>query len=182
MTTKSESRRIRDPPKDAKTKNNAVIIKKAVTSTVHINIKTRMVTKHVHAYRSHQVFEREVYWLKYLNENGYTWCPKLLSSNPEKKTIRMAYVGTPITKKNAPQNWKEQLQQILDDLETENIQHNDIKRSEILIKNGQLSLVDYGWASKGTDWSCGQRFDERVKPCHIFHDSTAIQRISPHLQ
>ncbi|KKL72378.1 hypothetical protein LCGC14_2085530, partial [marine sediment metagenome] len=42
MTTKPESRRIRDPPKDAKTKHNAVIIKRAVTSTVHINIKTHM--------------------------------------------------------------------------------------------------------------------------------------------
>ncbi len=151
------------------------------TSTVHINIPDGTVHKRVRMYHTYQVFEREVYWLNYLNENGYTWCPKLLSSDPESKTICMTYVGEPITKYNAPKNWKEQLQKILDNLKTENIQHNDIKQGEVLIQDGQVSLIDYGWASKDTDWSCGQRFDALVKPYHIFHDCTAIKRISQYL-
>ncbi len=152
------------------------------TSKITIDMQKGIVIKYIIAYHSYNVFEREVYWLKYLNEKGYDWCPKLLSSDPEKKTIHMSYVGNPITKSNAPQDWVAQLEKILNDLEKEDIKHNDIKKGEVLVYNGKLYLVDYGWSSKGNDWSCGGIISKKPKPCHSFHDHTAIKRIEKYLK
>ncbi len=179
--SKQESRRIRNASNSKSAVNTTSGINRGVTSAVHINISNGTVIKHVTRYHPQQVFEREVYWLTYLNEKGYSWCPKLVGFDAAKKTICMQYVGIPITRQNAPQDWKEQLQRILADLKKENIRHNDIKRTEVLVKAGQLFLIDYGWTSRGNDWSCGQGFDARVKPCHNYHDQAAMHRISQHL-
>lgn len=156
-------------------------IKRGATSYVEIDKDNRIVKKYVKSYSQFQVFEREVYWLKYLNEKGYEWCPKLLSVNDKSKIIVMEYVGEPITKNNAPIEWKKQLVSILEDLNKENIKHNDIKHGEILVENDKINLIDYGWASFNDDWSCKGRFRKIKKPCHIFHDSKAIERIERYL-
>jgi tRNA A-37 threonylcarbamoyl transferase component Bud32 len=93
----------------------------------------------------------------------------------------MEYVGTCINKTNAPKDWREQLERILAALDKEEIKHNDIKHTEVLIKNSKLHLIDFGWMSRGDDWSCGQGFNKRTKPCHRFHDHTAMARITKHL-
>ena len=40
-------------------------------------------------------------------------------------------------------------------METLNIQHNDIKLSELLIKSNKLYICDFGWASIGNELGCG---------------------------
>ena len=93
----------------------------------------------------------------------------------------MEYAGTPINKANAPKDWKEQLTKILADLVKEGINHNDIKHTEVLVKDGKIYLIDFGWMSRGDDWSCGQGFSKREKPWHEFHDYTAMARITKYL-
>jgi hypothetical protein len=151
------------------------------TSTVHYSPAKKMVIKKVQRYHSHNVYEREVYWLRHLNAKGYGWCPKMLGLTPQTKEIHLRYAGTPISRGNAPEDWREQMNIIMADLKKENILHNDIKWTEVLVFNGKISLIDYGWASMGDDWSCGKKFNGCVKPSHHFHDHTAIQRIAKRL-
>ena len=63
----------------------------------------------------------------------------------------------------------------------ENIKHNDIKNSELLVNNCHLTLIDYGWSSLNDDWSCGGKFSAKTKPAHGFFDHTAINRIEKKL-
>ncbi len=172
-------------PKPPQAKNNpSRQIGKGATSTVTFNPDTKIVSKRVTSsnFGRYSVYEREVYWLQYLNDKNYSWCPKLVSTDSKTKTVRMEHVGTRITKTNTPNDWRDQLQQILTDLSKEGIKHNDIKSTEILVKAGKLYLIDFGWASKGGDWSCGQGFDARIKPYHKFHDHTAMERITNYLK
>lgn len=138
------------------------------------------VTKTIKQFK--ETFDREIYWLEYLNNKGYKWCPQIYNYDKQKFTIEMEYVGERINKSNAPKNWQEQLQSILDDLKKDNLQHNDIKPAEVLINNGQLYLVDYGWMTINNDWSCGNKFPTKKKPSHIFFDHTAMKRIEAKLR
>ena len=145
------------------------------TSTV--TIKNGVVTKRITKFQDHGVFAREVHWLRHFNSKGYDWCPKLISADPKCNIITMVDAGRPINNQNAPTDWVYQLQKIIDTLHNENIYHNDIKRGEVLVKDGKISLIDYGWMSIGGDFSCGGRFNGRVKPVNVFHDATAIERL-----
>lgn len=145
------------------------------TSTVAI--KDGIVTKKITKFHDHGVFSREIHWLKHFNSKGYEWCPKLISVDPKCNIIKMTDVGRPINKQNAPSDWICQLQKIIDTLHNENIYHNDIKKGEVLVKDGKISLIDYGWMSIGNDFSCGRLFNGKTKPVHVFHDETAIERI-----
>lgn len=156
---------------------NIVRLSGSATSTVTYNTKTGIVTKRVKFYTQYHVYEREIYWLEYLNSKGYDWCPKLIGKNNKNKEIYLEYIGPRINPNNVPKDWKEQLTKILADLQKEGICHNDIKIPELLVKDDKLYLVDYGWASLEQDWSCGGKFNKKIKPAHCFHDHTAIERI-----
>lgn len=147
------------------------------TSVIAFDHERSLVSKQVIKFLKYSVFEREVYWLTYLNKKGYPWCPRLVDHNPHTKTMIMEYAGETITRDNKPHDWEEQLQTILHDLRQERIQHNDIKRQELLVHNGRVMLIDYGWASLGKDYSCCQGFDPRIKPPPPFPDSTVFERI-----
>ena len=150
-------------------------------ATSQVSIYKDIAIKRVRLYHEFNIFEREVYWLTYLNEKNYDWVPRLINNNPKTKTITMKYCGEKLTKTNAPKNWREQLTKILTDLKKENIKHNDIKNSELLVNNCHLTLIDYGWASIDNDWSCGGKFSSKAKPAHGFFDHTAIERIEKKL-
>jgi len=154
---------------------------KSITSEVFVNKTTNKVYKRIYNFINYKVFERELFWLTYLNNKGYKWCPKLLESNIQSKIMVLEYVGERLTLKNAPNNWKSQVQTILDDLKIEGLKHNDIKCEELLVKNGTIYLIDYGWMTKGDDWSCNGIADPREKPVHIFRDENAMERIEAEL-
>lgn len=148
-------------------------------STASITFDKNKVIKRVTEYINYDVFEREIFWLKYLNDKGYDWCPSLLSYNKDRREMILTNVGSPINKHNAPNNWLDQLSIILSDLKQENIYHNDIRSDNLLVKGDKIYLIDYGWTSLGSkDWSCNGRFDNRRKPDHRYHDKNTINRIS----
>ena len=60
----------------------------------------------------------------------------------------MNYVGEPLNINNCPIDVKKQCINILDKLVENNCSHNDIKPEDILVLNGKLHLVDYGWATE----------------------------------
>lgn len=147
------------------------------TSSVEINYEKNVIKKKIKNYKNYNVYEREIYFLKYLNEKGFNWCPQLIDTNDFNQTITMTWVGERINKTNAPIDWEEQLQSILNDLGKQNIKHNDIKGDEVLVLNGNIMLIDFGWASINGDWGCGINLCKKEKPANNFPDETAIKRI-----
>lgn len=128
------------------------------------------------------VFNREIYWLQKLSSKRF---PLLLGYNEKDFCIKMNYVGEPISKKNCPHDWKEQVEDIINCLELANCSHNDIKPGEILVQNNTISLIDFGWATKTgdpipSDWpkNLGGEFKLGV---HNFSDRHSIYKSIEHI-
>lgn len=71
--------------------------------------------------------------------------PKI-SKESEDGEILMEDCGEMISVDNLPTDWKEQLVQIIMELRAHNIQHRDIKPENLMIKDGVIKLIDFGWA------------------------------------
>lgn len=92
-----------------------------------------------------EVFYREIGWL---SKFGSPRFPKLLGTDSKNYIIQMNYCGEEITKENCPDDWEDQIKDILAELKKYNCAHNDITRKEILVLDGFIRLIDFGWASK----------------------------------
>lgn len=60
----------------------------------------------------------------------------------------MSYVGKRVEKETLPKDYRAQLQQIIDDMHSVGVGHNDAVKSygvwEVMVKDGKLYLVDFG--------------------------------------
>jgi len=100
------------------------------------------------------VYKREKYLASILKQ--FDWFPTLLFSYDEKRLLIYKKCGVRINKDNCPKDINSQLDKILKDLQSVNIQHNDIKREEILVdSNGKVYLCDFGWGSINNSLNCG---------------------------
>ena len=70
--------------------------------------------------------------------------PKVISKNDGELSIEDC--GESLTEDNLPKDWKNQLVKILIELKVNNIQHRDIKPDNLMIKDGVIKLIDFGWA------------------------------------
>ena len=125
------------------------------TSTVVINRQTGIVVKTftVPEYKQYDLFANEVKWLTRLQD--FNRVPEMLSNEPNQ--IVMTYVGNRLSKKNIPSDWEPQIRDIADGLERYRCSHNDIKVDEVMVKDGRISVIDFGWATGinedlPTDW------------------------------
>lgn len=92
------------------------------------------------------VYENEKLWLLKLRDSIHF--PKIIYYDDIARIITTQYCGEPITVDNVPKDLFEQLQDILHELRKYNCRHNDIKPNELLVHNGKIYLVDFGWASE----------------------------------
>lgn len=60
--------------------------------------------------------------------------------------IRIEDCGEELTLDNLPDNWKQQLIQIIKDLRSYGAEHRDIRPDNLMVKNGIIKLIDFGWA------------------------------------
>ena len=88
----------------------------------------------------------------------------------------MTYVGSPVTKATLPGDYDSQLRKIIFDMESVGVRHNDIiypcsarpGKHEVMVQNGRLSLIDFGWATIDGQVPCNvskQLFFHDWEPC-----------------
>jgi len=90
-----------------------------------------------------KLYARERDWLYKLEE--FDRVPKIISIKPME--ITMEYCGEQVSEENLPKDWREQAKEILDGLKKYGCSHNDIKPSELMVKDGKVYLIDFGWAT-----------------------------------
>jgi serine/threonine protein kinase len=128
-----------------------------------------IVVKRVHKYLHFDIVRREADWLRRLADCG--WVPRLLDA--QDSTLTLSYVGERATKDTVPDQWEEQVRELLADLRRHECCHNDIKPRDILVFHGELRLIDFGWATPlgapvpadwpprlGADWKAPHGFDD----------------------
>lgn len=135
--------------------------------------------KYVVEYIDKDVYKRE----KYLGDilNKFDWFPKRLYCDDINHFFIYKNVGEPITIKKKPKDLEKQFNKILSDLKSVNVQHNDIKMSELLVdKNNKLYLCDFGWGSVNNDIGCGIDIwgcNNKDKPGGYIDDASALNKL-----
>ena len=86
---------------------------------------------------------KELHCLQLLSEHEYF--PNILKTNNQ-NTIVLSYCGSRLDKlqNDLPDNWKEQVQEIIKLLEQNNIVHSDINPGNVCIKDDIIHLIDFG--------------------------------------
>ena len=133
------------------------IRKKCGTSVVWKTTDGESVFKKIIRYDEHDLFKREMYMLKFLQDK-VDWSPKLISYDEERKIIQMSYCGESFNFETCTdRNILKQIRNIIEDMNRLKFKHNDIKNNqELLLKDGKVYLCDFGWASINDDHSCEQ--------------------------
>ena len=91
------------------------------------------------------VYENEKRWLQFLGNTKHF--PKLLYYNDDLRMLVTTDMGESLTKTHlASIDVEKNTNSILSELGRYNCRHNDIKPSELVFKNGQINVVDFGWA------------------------------------
>ncbi len=100
-----------------------------------------VVKKKQHSFLAYSLIDNEERILSNVSSIHF---PRVLSKQDGELSIEDC--GEMLTEDNLPQDWKEQLVKILVDLKTNNIQHRDIKPDNLMVKDGIIKLIDFGWA------------------------------------
>lgn len=75
----------------------------------------------------------------------------------------MENYGEPLDKSNAPKDWEEQINRIVESLNDNNVVHGDLNPTNIMVKNGIIKVID--------PWHKGFDIDQ------IVQDSQAVERV-----
>ncbi len=100
-----------------------------------------VVTKKQDSFMSYSLIDNEERILSKVNSIHF---PKVISKNEGELSIEDC--GDLLMVDNLPKDWKEQLVKIIVELRTNNLQHRDIKPDNLMIKDGVIKLIDFGWA------------------------------------
>lgn len=146
------------------------------TSSYYFDADNQYFLKRIINYQRWHVLEREVYILKMLQRYP-THFPKYVTHSYN--YIVMKWAGDKLTCKNKPRNIAVQIEEILHILASNHIRHDDIKDGELLVHpNGQLVLVDFGWALINGSLTFGTTMVEGMRPDIKYQDLTDRERIN----
>ena len=151
-----------------------VCLQQPMISKVFVDFATLTLVKRPHSFLNHGILQRELHWLSKLSDSTVT--PKLLGAT--ERSITMSYVGEPVFEGNLPDNWRAQSEQILLKLQESACRHNDIKCENLMVLDGKIHLIDFGWSTAvgdtiPSDWPAGIGRQHRLD-VHMFDDSIAI--------
>lgn len=109
--------------------------------TAVVNEADGVIEKKQVRHMAYKLTDNEERILKLISSKHF---PKLLGR--EGDTLRIEHCGEPLTAQNLPDDWKDQLCYILKLLEGSNIVHRDVRLDNLMIKDGVIKLLDFGWA------------------------------------
>jgi len=95
-------------------------------------------------------YENEVNSLKLLY--GCKRFPQILYHDDKGFAVYMTYCGEHIDKHNAPSDWKRQILSIYETLKEKHIYNNDVYINNFCVKDGVISLIDFGLAKNHIDF------------------------------
>lgn len=159
-------------------KTSSVRMHGGATSSVRMH--GGVVVKKSKEFHAYNLIAREVCVLKRLQK--FPWCPRLLQSTED--SITLSFVGNTLTAQNAPSDSVAQFKHILGDMASAGVRHNDIlfpcsatkhDKHEVMVLDGRLSLVDFGWATTDGAVPCNvsnKRFLPGWEPCD---DATMLE-------
>lgn len=132
------------------------------------------VVKKQTGYKTYSLIDNEY---RILNLASSRHFPRALKSKIDE--IEIEDCGEALTIENLPYDWKIQLIEIVDDLEKHNIQHRDIKPDNLMIKDGIIKLIDFGWARLKSDPpdSPPDCLGYPYKPSFGFDDNYSMRKI-----
>jgi hypothetical protein len=77
----------------------------------------------------------------------YTHFPKLIAYNQNSLTIYMTYCGDAVTPSNLPSNWRQQLENIKNELYAADVNSNDMILRNTCILDNKIYIIDFGMHS-----------------------------------
>ena len=122
---------------------------------------------------------REAKFLGLLSGNHF---PRLIRF--ESNQLEMNNCGNPLEVSTIPLDWHSQIREIAAMLEEHRVIHRDIKPSNMLVKNGNLCLIDFGLAFQGvTDfWLSPRELSFSVSPIDLYSNLSAMRRMFKRLE
>jgi len=122
----------------------------------------------------------EVISLKKLRTNHF---PKL-KKDVDGHTFIMNYCGIPLTREHLPRNYRRQIKEILAELERAKIVHRDIRPLNLLVKDGIIKLIDFGWAVRSGDENdeYPKKLGSNFKAKGGFDDKYSLEKSIAHIK
>lgn len=126
--------------------------------TKNVSIESGIVEK---TFSNQANYNSEVHHLNKLAD--FHRVPNIIELNDEKMSIKMTYVGEPISRITIPEDWRHQCNDILDGLQKYNCVHGDLEEN-VTVLNGKLHIIDFANSYKD-EW--GHKGDEYLLFLHI---------------
>ena len=148
-------------------------IASGMTSTVYRNVDGDIV-KQLTSGNIDQ-FRREVFWLKELAGTGVA--PELIAYDQDNLSIVMTDCGMPIARATMPPDWRAQLMAALETLKAHNCRHNDLSEKEVLVRDGKITLVDFGTGTVDMSTADAPDYVTNRAKRRIFMDENIVEII-----
>lgn len=114
------------------------------------------------------MFENEV---KYLTKvSGNIHFPKIIFVDNDEYSIYMEYCGSLTKTDIIPLDWKLQLKEILETLTELGIYHNDFTLDNLIVLDGNLTLIDFTWADTKVNYPFYNLTSELIETAESIFD------------
>lgn len=137
------------PPDDPTVGQYNAYVKGCTSDVSRVDGKVRKVQTR---FKQYNLMENEAKILSHVRDIHF---PAILEAGDG--FIDLEDCGEPLSLETLPDNWKDQLREILSSLAYYRILHRDIRLENLMVKDGIIKLIDFGWAKFEEE-------EEAVKP------------------
>ena len=118
-------------------------VKDTLRSTVHVTFDGRVI-KTYHGPNARERFDNEVRVLRYLEERGCNFVPRLLEADPAKPRITTTHCGTRVERID-----DQRAAELFEELETFGVRHDDpdVRNITYRQQDGRFCVIDFELAT-----------------------------------